>query len=285
MWGISRRRLDRELLDVAADEGVEIYQPARCEGVDPGPRPRIHLRDLTTNRLFDVDCRMAILADGKGTWNAKRPHPTSDLGIKTWFEDVDGPTDTIDLFGVHGHYGGVAPIEDRRWNAAFSVPVAAVARFRGNLDALMAQVIEENPNLTRRLVGARRGAEWIAAPLPRFGVRGAWPEKVIPIGNAAAALEPIGGEGMGLAMQSAFAAADWTDLHLAGKCNSVESLRRRMATLWRCRRTACRLMGILISRPATAQWMVRAAHGSSGVGAIALRLIGKTDARFVAATR
>ena len=53
----------------------------------------------------------------------------------------------------------------------------------------------------------RRVGPWLVSPLPRFSVARRWPERVIPVGNAAAALEPIGGEGMGLALRSAELAA------------------------------------------------------------------------------
>jgi hypothetical protein len=63
----------------------------------------------------------------------------------------------------------------------------------------------------------------------------------------------------------------------------VEKLRRRLAAMWQRRRAVCRLMGILISRPATAQLMVGAADGVTGIGKMVLGAIGKADARFAAA--
>jgi 2-polyprenyl-6-methoxyphenol hydroxylase-like FAD-dependent oxidoreductase len=109
----------------------------------------------------------------------------------------------LKLFGVTGHYVGVAPIEDGRSNVAFSVPAKRLEAFRGDLDALWRQLLTENPTLAERFGGAERVSDWLASPLPRFAIQRRWPEGVIPLGNAAAALEPIGGEGMGLAMRSA----------------------------------------------------------------------------------
>ena len=108
---------------------------------------------------------------------------------------------------MRGSYGGLAAIEGDRWNAAFSVPAARLKQHRGDVDALFAEIARENPMLAARLAPRERVGEWLASPLPRFSVRRTWPPAVIPVGNAAAALEPIGGEGMGLAMRSAELAA------------------------------------------------------------------------------
>jgi flavin-dependent dehydrogenase len=276
MWGMSRLRLDQEMLTIAAESGARICQPARCERIEPGPRPRVRVRDLVTNQVTAIDCNMVIVADGKALGR------TEDLGIKACFDSIEAPSDAIQLFGVQGHYGGLAPIENGLWNMAFSVPAGLAAAYRGNLDALMSATIAQNPVLRQRLVGAKRLGEWLAAPLPRFGVKKQWSQNVLPIGNAAAALEPIGGEGMGLAMRSAQDAADWIDAHLAGKPVQITDLRRQFAKLWSRRRAGCRTMGILMSHWATAPLVVSVADAAPLIRNLAFSAIGKTRARFAA---
>src|SRR5205085_620835 len=145
------------------------------------------------------------------------PAPTADFGVKAHFANVAGPRDAVELFGVRGHYVGLAPIEADRSNIAFSVPAARIEHCRGNLDTLWSQVRAQNPILNDRFARATRVGDWLASPLPRFAVARHWPDRVIPLGNAAAALEPIGGEGMGLAMRSAeLAAAALDDAHRTG---------------------------------------------------------------------
>jgi flavin-dependent dehydrogenase len=102
---------------------------------------------------------------------------------------------------------------------------------------------EQNKMLSKRLKSARRTGDWLAAPLPRFPVRNHSLMGIIPIGNAAAALEPIGGEGMGLALRSAELAAESL---LASRTDSLGVLYRQ---LWRRRRTGCRLTAQIVSRP------------------------------------
>jgi 2-polyprenyl-6-methoxyphenol hydroxylase-like FAD-dependent oxidoreductase len=236
-------------LGVAAHAGARILQPARCESITPGPRPSVRARDLLTNSLHDLDADHLLLADGKSALlNNSPPPPTGDLGIKTHFANVAGPRDAVELFGLTGCYAGLAPIEGDRWNAALSVPAVRVRHHHGDLAALFAELQEENPTLRRRLARATQLGDWLASPLPRFGVRTTWPQNVIPIGNAAAAIEPIGGEGMGLALRSAELAADALSTSTTPASTS-RALKRRYRRLWSVRSHACHLGGILASTP------------------------------------
>ena len=278
MWGISRHALDGMLLDAARAAGAVVHQPVRCESVtttDPRERPLLRVRDLTTNRVDTRAPSHVILADGKAAFASDPPAPTGDFGIKTHFAGIDGPRDRIELFGVRGSYGGLAPIEDGRWNAAFSVPASRLKATRGDLDSLFAELTSENLSLKKRLHGARRVGPWLASPLPRFGVRGGCHANVTPVGNAAAALEPIGGEGMGLAMRSAELAAERL---IAGAGPSGRVGQARLADeyrrLWRTRRAGCRAAAVAVSS--------RVLNGVFGIGGppvpivrAALQLMGK----------
>jgi 2-polyprenyl-6-methoxyphenol hydroxylase-like FAD-dependent oxidoreductase len=250
MWGVSRTALDGFLLNAAARAGADVLQPARCESLESGPRPAVRVRDLLTNMVSRLDADVVLVADGKAAlFNDGPPPPTGELGIKTHFENVDGPRDAIELFGLNGCYGGLAPIEGGRWNAALSVPAARVRRHSGNLACLFAELIEENVALRGRLASACQIGPWLAAPLPRFAVRRDWPLGVIPIGNAAAAIEPIGGEGMGLAMRSAEIAAAALLAEHSRDSRPYPPLDAPYRRLWRARRLACRGAARFASSP------------------------------------
>lgn len=273
MWGISRRTMDATLLDAARDAGARILQPARCESANGS----LAVRDLVTNALEPLRPNWTILADGKGALLPTRPVPTADFGVKAHFRGVRGPRDAVELFGVNGHYVGLAPIEDDLANVAFSVPAARLDHFRGDLDGLWRQLRSENPTLADRFVDATRVGSWLASPLPRFSVSRDWPDRVIPLGNAAAALEPIGGEGMGLALRSAELAADHlVESARTGSPLPVRRLRAEFARLWRTRRLACRALARLLSTPSIAGDVVDVARGSAWVTRAALALIGKS---------
>jgi 2-polyprenyl-6-methoxyphenol hydroxylase-like FAD-dependent oxidoreductase len=273
MWGVSRRAMDAVLLDAARDAGVRVLQPARCESLNGS----LAVRDLIANTIEHLHPDWTLLADGKAALLPHRPRATADLGVKAHFANVDAPRDAVELFGVRGHYVGLAPIE-RGWsNVAYSVPAARLERFRGDLDGLWQQVCSENPTLERRFARATRVGDWLASPLPRFAVVRHWPDRVIPLGNAAAALEPIGGEGMGLAMRSAeLAALALDDAARTGTPLPVRTLQRSFNRLWQTRRLACRALARLLSTPALAGDVVDWARGSESLSRAAMRMIGKT---------
>jgi 2-polyprenyl-6-methoxyphenol hydroxylase-like FAD-dependent oxidoreductase len=297
MWGISRHAMDQVLFESACEtrqspgeKKITIMQPARVEFIAPGHPPSIRVRDLVSNTCSEISAKYLIVADGKGALLPDRPKATTDLGVKTHFANVDGPRDAIDLFGVDGHYGGLAPIEGDRWNAAFSIPAAMVAKFRGEFDSLFEQLLRQNRILKMRLANATRIGPWLTSPLPRFAVARTWPAGVIPIGNAAAALEPIGGEGMGLAMRSAVLAARHIGQALQSDreitARDIEKIQTDFRGLWSLRRAACRSIALMISNPLAAEAMTAIAGGeanrnssSANIARIALSAMGKSEHR------
>jgi 2-polyprenyl-6-methoxyphenol hydroxylase-like FAD-dependent oxidoreductase len=283
MWGLSRLAFDQLLLDAAREAGVVVRQPARCESVESnaersGSGVSVRLRDLTTNAVQTLHPTHVIVADGKAAVCGGAPGATGDFGIKNHFENVDAPPGCIELFGTCGTYGGLAPIERNRWNAAFSVSARMLRGSHGDLDGVFARLTDGNPLLRARLRGSRRVGPWLASPLPRFPVARAWPRNVTPVGNAAAAIEPIGGEGMGLAIRSAELAADaLAGAAEVGRPHDAIKLAQRYDSLWRSRRHACRAAGQVVSRPATAAAAFSLARASPLLTKFALRLIGKRN--------
>lgn len=301
MWGISRAAMDRRMLDAALRAGASILQPARCEAIDSSAqRPAVKVRDLQSNQVNEHPFDCVLIADGKAGVMPGSITPTDDFGLKAHFIGIDAPRDAIELFGVEGHYGGIAPIETGKWNIAFSVPgrrlkAHAVARGsrpcehpqRGrdarvkversnDLDVLFREICNENAALRSQLRPTKRVTNWLISPLPRFAVSRTWPPNVIPLGNAAAALEPIGGEGMGLAMRSAELAAH--AIIAATRSNrkiDTEALRRAYRKLWNLRQVACRTGAKLFSSPTLSRWSVSLAAHISGPADLALRLVGK----------
>src|SRR5262249_15404809 len=117
MWGISRSVLDAILLRIAREAGVTVLQPAICEAVNAN---RVTCRDLESNQSCEIDSQYVVVADGKAACGLPHRTATSDLGVKAHFVGVDSPRDTISLFGLRGHYVGLAAIEEGRWNVAMS---------------------------------------------------------------------------------------------------------------------------------------------------------------------
>jgi flavin-dependent dehydrogenase len=277
MLGVSREVFDQFLLNEARAAGARVLQPARCEGVElTRAGVRLRVRDLARNTIETSEPAHVIVADGKSALPGPAPTLTGDFGIKSHWVGIAGGRDAIELFGCHGCYGGLAPIEGGRWNAAFSVPARRLRAHGGNLDALFAELIAENAGLARRLKGATRASNWLAAPLPRFAVRPAWQAGVIPVGNAAAAIEPIGGEGMGLALRSAELAAHTLIAFDGGATQARRSrLRLDYRALWRVRSAACRVGAKVVSSRTMAAITTELLSSNAQAGVLAMKLMGK----------
>jgi flavin-dependent dehydrogenase len=276
MWGLPRSVLDERLIRAARDAGVAVHELHRCEDVEGGASPVVRARDLRTNEIRQFSPHFVIIADGKAAFGAARPQTTGDFGLKAHFSGIDAPTDAIMLLGARGHYVGVASVGADQWNVATSVGQRRLRACDGDGDRVLDVMNEENASLARMFHTAQRVGDWLAAPLPRFDVAKVWPRGVVPIGNAAAALEPIGGEGMGLAMRSAELAAEALDA--AANCNlepDVEALRRSYKALWKTRSRASRAAALAISSPALADFAVHAASASGVVARLGMKLIGK----------
>jgi flavin-dependent dehydrogenase len=278
MLGISRCTLDERLLNAARSAGARLLQPARCERVwsdDGAASARIRWLDSNAVETID-DADVVLIADGKAAVGAaSRASLTGDLGIQAHFRGINGPRDAIELFSFDGHYGGLAPVEGGFWNLALSVPARRVAAHCGRLDDLLDVLCWENPNLASRLAGAARDSAWHASALPRFGVARGWPARTIPIGNAAAAIEPIGGEGMGLAVRSAeIAAAELIASHRAGRPINVKAIRSAYRGIWRVRAIASRAAALALSRDYSSRMIIEGASIPAFASA-ALRAIGK----------
>ena len=277
MWGVTRHALDRLLLEAAIAAGVHVRQPVRCERVTGGRPAAVAWRDLKSNEVGVAEADWVLIADGKSALlGGTAPPPTGDLGIKTHFTAVTGPRDAIELFAGPDCYGGLAPVEGDLWNAAFSVPAAVVRRHRGNIGGTFAEVIAFNPALKRRLAHASQAGPWIAAPLPRFSVRSDWPSRVVPIGNAAAALEPIGGEGMGLALYSAARAVD--AITTADGCSDTKALANQYDALWRTRSAVCRTVAWLTGKRGVADAAANLLTDEERLTGLAMGWMGKATA-------
>jgi menaquinone-9 beta-reductase len=301
IWGLSRIALDTSLLDAARQAGGDILQPARCESLNG----TLAVRDLGANTLRQIGSDWTLLADGKAALLPARPIPTGDLGIKAHFDQVEGPRDAIELFGVTGHYIGLAPVENNRWNVAFSMPAAKLRQLLSmgervrsrtpasspgqtacsrlltlsGLDAVWSFLLTENPTLADRFKHARRVSDWLTSPLPRFAVLRDWPERVIPLGNAAAALEPISGEGMGLAIQSAaLAASTLEECRQSGRPFYPRGLARQFDRLWRPRRAASRALARVLSSPGIASAALDWARASESLTRAVTAWMGKSPA-------
>ncbi len=275
MWGLSRSVMDTEILAAAGAAGAKLIQPGRCEQVEPGSRPTVRIRRLADNEMISLSADVVIVADGKPPaslrMNGAAP---ARLGIKTHIEWDGDARDRAMLFGVRGNYGGIAAVDRGRWVVSFTIRSALARECRGDLNAVMGLLAAQNAGLARRWSPRRQVSAWMASPLSVYAMNEPWPAGVISVGNAASSIEPVGGEGMGLAMATAELAA-----RTLVKCGPTldepltRRLRQSMLNLTAWRGLMSRGIAMLLSRPAVAEMAVAAVAANPMLADLAMRLV------------
>jgi flavin-dependent dehydrogenase len=201
--------------------------------------------------------RAPVLIRAHGSWEPspaegtprKREHRAADLlGFKASFHDATLDAGLLPVLAFAGGYGGMVRSSDGLTTLACCIRRDRLAACRRGGDTGRAPAGETIETLLRRdcrgvreaLTNARRVGPWLAAGPIRPGVRvGSGGTSGFLIGNAAGEVHPIIGEGISMALQSAWLLCE----ELAGcadafRCDARGELRRRdiqqrYASRWR----------------------------------------------------
>jgi menaquinone-9 beta-reductase len=229
-WGraIGREHLDLLLLEQARAAGAVVFQPWRALAIRADACGATSHVD-TTDGDVRLSLRAPIVIRAHGSWQpppadqalwscARRP---SDLlGFKATFRDAALDDGLLPVLGFTGGYGGMvvagygvttlACCIRRDRLASCRRRDAADASARGNADASAGEAVEtllrrECLGVREALADASRVGPWLAAGPLRPGVRlGGGYRGSFLIGNAAGEAHPIIGEGISMALQSAW---------------------------------------------------------------------------------
>lgn len=276
MLGLTRRRMDVAMLEAARDAGVRVLQPARCEQIIPGNRPAVRYRTPSSGHA-QIEAAVVLLADGKAPAGAS----TGEFGVKFHLPaPPDWPAGAIELFALGDEVGyvGTAPVEDGLINVAAAVTEREVASSQGRLHHLAKQILAGHPTLHARIGSGVEPRGVLTCPLPRHRSTH-WSPGVIPLGNAACAIEPIGGEGMGMALRSAELACEQiVDAIHADRPVDVDAIQSAYATCWSTRPIACRLGALGLRSEALGSVATIAGRATPWLARGVMSLIGKGPA-------
>jgi flavin-dependent dehydrogenase len=197
--GLSRRRLDAALLLMAEEAGAAVLRGRTARALDGGCLRLDDGSEMAADALF--------LATGKHELRgAVRPvgnRPLS-VGLRTAIAPPPGLAGTIELHLYRGGYAGLLLQEDGAANLCLSV---AQARMTGGREALLAGLMREAPLLAERLGGAIP-ADWEAIAGVPYGWRARAAEPgLFRLGDQAAVIASLAGDGIAIALTSAAAAA------------------------------------------------------------------------------
>ncbi|MCJ8159231.1 NAD(P)/FAD-dependent oxidoreductase [Sphingomonas sp. LaA6.9] len=226
--GISRRRLDTLLLARAKAAGARIEHGCGARHAEPG---WVTLVDGAM-----IACESLFLATGKRDCRGMaRPHTDSDLalGLRLRLPASAALTRTlgsaIELHLFRGGYAGLLMQEDGSGNLCMTVQKSRLAAADGDPRKLLAGLGDESPHLGARLA--------LADPMPDIDAIGAVPygwrarhseAGLFRLGDQAAVIPSLAGEGMGIALASGvMAARHWRSAGRAGGTAFQADLARR----------------------------------------------------------
>lgn len=271
-WVLSRTRLDTLLLERAVEQGVVVRTPETVRTVVYND----HEVELTLTSDEHITAAFVIHADGTGRHDLKGPTPIDKniVGLKCHLRTPE-PIDGLVMRPAHGAYAGVLGIEGGAATCALVARSELVRAHNGDRDALLRSIWPEYQTQWRI-------SDWMACPVPRGAYRGTGHPRSFRVGNAAAAIDPVGGEGIGNGLWAgrmvgdllADWLADWlskwmeaTGSSEVGQASQTEARRalagvhrtigRRYASRMRMRLPACRLAAITLMRPVLAKAVAR----------------------------
>ncbi|MBW8315672.1 MAG: FAD-dependent monooxygenase [Thiobacillus sp.] len=217
-WGraLGREKLDTLLLSQARRAGVEVMQPwalQRFEG-EPG-KWHCEVRDIDTRTVLTLRAPVAI--DAHGSWEplpaerAEKLTRVSDLlAFKANYSGASLPTGLLPVLSFQGGYGGMVMADQGMLTLACCVRRDRLEALRlaspgvSAGEVLEALLQRECTGVEVALRTARRIGPWLAAGPLVPGIRLRAEDPIFRIGNAAAEAHPIIGEGMSMALQSAW---------------------------------------------------------------------------------
>ena len=200
--GLSRRTLDTALLAAAAAAGAEVERGRTARAADLGGR-LVRLDDGA-----EIAADAILLATGKHELRgAERDAPIAHapLGLRTGVAAGEGLEGAIELHLFDGGYAGLLVQEDGRANLCLSVSRARM-KSAGGVEPLMDELASELPAFGRRL--SDPGAWTAVAGVPYGWRTSATDPGVYRVGDQAAVIASLAGDGIAIALASGARAAE-----------------------------------------------------------------------------
>jgi flavin-dependent dehydrogenase len=233
-YHIDRVRFDAALIDAARDAGA-VFTTGRVAAAAYVPRTRSFEIDavacgrhaLSARFLIDATGRSAFLAQRLG---ARREVVDDLIGIARWFDKREPLTATLVEATPDGYFYS-APLPGGKLVAVWMTDAKSPAGRAAQPDVWQ-RCLAASPLTGARLAGAvPDGRPSVALAFPAL----TWwntAEPWLPVGDAAAAFDPLSGDGLCFALQSALGAADALALARDGHAEALDAYRAAVRSAW-----------------------------------------------------
>jgi len=227
---LGREHLDPLLLAAAEAAGATCWQPWSLQTISGSAGAFVlRLRDEATVDAGDgvacaaeAEVRAAVVVAAHGSWQPlpseraarRQTRAAGDLfAFKANFRGATLAADLLPVLSFAGGYGGMVVADDGLLTLAGCVreerlrTVRALSPGARAGDAFEAMLRSDCAGVAAALAGATREGAWLASGPLAPGVRVGAGDGVFRVGNAAGEAHPIVGEGISMALQSAFVLA------------------------------------------------------------------------------
>jgi flavin-dependent dehydrogenase len=278
--GISRMRLDALLFRTAVARGAQSLEGTAVSSLEE-VNARVTVGAWGRWGRFDTQLGRAFVGDRShrnfGFKRHYRVKVAAEGGVATH-------ASVIELYSFHRGYLGVSDVEDGITNICGLVHADRLAGHKGRWESFIETIRGEEPRLEALYARHEPAQEHFLSSDPViFRARSPVEGGVFMIGDASGVIDPLTGNGMAMAIQSAMLVAPLILRLLANPNHRREierEYRKRHAAIFRPRIAWSRRVAALLSRPALLDASLRAARGPA-VGAFLLRHT-RADREYIA---
>lgn len=231
--GLSRYRLDALLFERARSCGADARDGTRVRSIEGTLAEGFRVR--TDGATFGA--RVVLGAYGKRDTLDRRlgraflEGRSPFVGFKAHYEGLDLPG-VVELHAFPGGYCGLLPVEGDRVNACWIAHERALKAAGGRPEQMVEQVFRHNGVLADRFGRMRRvSPNLLAVSQVRFSRKATFAGDVCMIGDTAATIAPLCGDGMAMALRSSELAAPLVHALLIGTL-AAPAFRRHYTAAW-----------------------------------------------------
>ncbi len=259
--GISRFALDELLLRHAVASGALPRIGWTAVDIDPASR------NVTIERDGEheiVQARVITGAWGRwGRFDAQlnrtfvRDRAHRSFGFKRHYR-AETAMQTIDLYSFRGGYLGVSPVEGGITNICGLAHASRLAKHRGRWEGFVEMIRGEESRL-ESLYAAHSPAQenFLSSEPVIFRARSPVEQGIVMIGDASGVIDPLTGNGMAMAIQSAALAAPHIAAIVAGRIEAARDYSKAHKAFFDGRIAWSRRIALLLSRPALLDAVLR----------------------------